>query len=165
MSWTLFQQTCFNELSSGTNDSSQFSKKIFNEYHNSITRHTDIMSGGSVTNTTPQPIITILDIWLQLNSLSPPGTFQDVNFLDQLKFIIPIYWIGATAVGPLGVSQVLFPGIWLPVELSANQNFMVMLTKVSQLSVLHLKTMFGLFTSSATGLVVPWSGGSLLTPG
>tara|TARA_R110000772_G_scaffold228629_1_gene339332 strand:+ start:68 stop:565 length:498 start_codon:yes stop_codon:yes gene_type:complete len=165
MSWTIFKAECFNELSGGTQDSSQFSKKIFNEYHNSVVRHTDVLSGGSIANTTPQPIITILDIWLQLNSMSPPGTFADVNFLDQLKFVIPIYWLGAMATGPLGVTNVLFPGIWLPVELKANNNNMIMLNKISQLSILHMQTLFGTFTSSATGLIVPWSGGGLIAAG
>lgn len=164
MSWTLFSTTCNNKLGGGTQDRKEFVDTLMTEYHNSIGRHIDVMSTGNTYSTTPDPIITILDIWTQLNELSPPGTVANVNFLDQLKFVVPIYWLGAVITGPLGVTNVLFPGVWLPVPLDANLNFMVMLGKISQLATLHLKTMFGLYTNSATGIVLPWSGASLLSP-
>lgn len=134
-----------------------------NEYHNSVKHHFDVMSAGNTYSTTPDLIIQALDIWTQLNQMSPPGTVANVNFLDQLKFIVPIYWIGGVITGPLGITNIFFPGIWIPVELNANQNFMIMLSKMSQLATLHLKTMFGMYTNSATGLVVPWSGTALMT--
>jgi hypothetical protein len=147
-------------------DRGEFVETLMGEYDKCIKRHIDVMSTGNSFSTSPDLIITILDIWTTLNSLSPPGTVANVNFLDQLKFVIPIgYWIGASVVGPLGRSQVLFPGIWLPVPLQANTNFMIMLSKISNIAILHLKTMFGLYTNSATGVVLPWSGASLLTPG
>lgn len=163
MSWSLFQLQCNNKLGGGTQDSSEFVKTLMGEYHNSVKRHFDVMSAGNTFTTTPDLIIQALDIWTKLNSMMPPGTVASVNFLDQLKFIIPVYWIGGVITGPLGVTSVIFPGIWVPVELKANLNFLVMLGKISQLSMLHMKTMFGMYTNSATGLVVPWSGTALQT--
>ena len=165
MSWSLFMAKCNSKLGGGTQDKKEFVDTLMNEYHNSIKRHVDVMSTGTQYSTTPDPIIQVLDIWTTLNSMSPPSVAANVNFLDQLKFVIPIYWIGGVITGPLGVTNVLFPGLWLPVDLSANTNFMVMLGKISQLARLHLLTMFGLYTNSATGIVLPWSGGSLLTVG
>lgn len=165
MSWSLFQSTCNNRLGGGTTDKKEFVDTLMTEYHNSVGRHVDVMSGGNTFSTTPDPIISVLDMWTSLNSMSPPGTVANVNFLDQLKFVIPIYWLGANITGPLGVTNVLFPGLWFPVGLDANTDFMIMLQKITMLSQLHMKTMFGLYTNSATGLVLPWSGNSLMTPG
>lgn len=166
MSWSLFQLQCNNKLGGGTQDSSEFVKTLMGEYHNSVKRHFDVMSAGNTFTTTPDLIIQALDIWTKLNSMMPPGTVASVNFLDQLKFIIPLgYWSAASITGPMGFTQVIFPGVWIPVELKANLNFLVMLSKISQLSQLHIKTLFGVYTNSATGLVVPWSGTSLMTVG
>lgn len=166
MSWLVFMNKVHLELSGGTQDKQQFTKTLMKEYHNSIQRHVDIPSGGGKFSTLrPDPVIQLLQVWAELNLMSPPDVAQDTNFLDQCKFCIPIYWIGAVATGGTGVSTVLFPGIWLPVELPPNQNMMIMLTKFSLLSILHKMTMLGTFTNSTSGITVPWSGVMLQTAG
>lgn len=164
MSWGIFINTLNNKLGKGTNDRSDFVKSLIDEYDKSIKRHTDVMSGGNQFVTQKQPVTQVLDIWTKLNLQSPPQVVANVNILEQLKLAIPLYWVGAVITGPLGVTNILFPGIWAPVELKPNLDFRVMLSKISLLSALHLKTMFGTFTSTTTGLVVPWSGSSLLSP-
>ena len=163
MSWTVFINKCDNKLGKGTQDRKEFVDTLINEYDESIKRHIDVLSGGNTFTVNKQIINSLLDTWTHLNTLSPPSVVANVNILDQFKFIIPLYWMGATITGPLGVTQILFPGIWLPVELQPNLDFKIMLSKISLLASLHIKTMFGLFTSSSTGLVVPWSGSSLLS--
>lgn len=163
MSWTVFINKCDNKLGKGTQNRKEFVDTIVGEYDSSIKRHVDVISGGSTYTTNAQIINTLLDTWTYLNMLSPPQVVANVNILDQMKFIIPLYWSGATIIGPLGVTQVLFPGVWLPVELKPNLDFKIMLGKISLLAALHLKTMFGIFTSSTTGIVIPWSGASLLS--
>lgn len=166
MSWTIFTNKCNTALGGGTMDRTYFVKKLLTEYHECIQRHKDVINGGGqFSNLSPKPIITILNIWTQLNQMSPPGTVANVNLLDQLKFVIPIYFIGGVSNGPLGISTILFPGLWLPVELKQNLNMMIMLNKISLLGILHTKTLLGTFVSSSTGLITPWSGVSLMTAG
>lgn len=163
MSWTVFINKCNQKLGTGTKDRKEFVDTIVNEYDSSIKRHIDVISGGNTYTTNAQIINKLLDTWTYLNTLSPPTVVANVNILDQFKFIIPLYWTGATIVGPLGITQVLFPGVWLPVELKPNLDFKIMLGKISLLAALHIKTMFGTFTSSTTGLIIPWSGASLMS--
>ena len=166
MSWSTFQQACNIELGKGINNRMQFVQKFALEYHNCILRHVDVVSGGVVVNATPAPLIQLMNVITLQNENSPPSTAgPTANILQQMQNIIPAYWPGVTIVGPLGVSVVASPGTWMPMPLPANLDFNVMLSSIIQLSILHMQTMFGTFTSNTTGITIPWSGAALLAPG
>lgn len=164
MSWLLFQSTVKSKISPQA-DTKDFIDALLDEYANAMGRYTDTMSMGTL-NYNVSLAKTILKQIMDMNSQMPPSVAFSANFIDQLVIafsVLPLLPPNNIISGPLGVTTIFFPGLFLPVGLDANQDSSILLAKLSGLLSLQVKTMFGTFVGPSTGGVpVPWSGSMLL---
>lgn len=166
MSWGAFQAACYAATGQGTTNRNLFTSTISNQYHACIARHFDIISTGVVLGPQPSTIKGMLDAWTLANLNHPPQTTAaTVNFIQQMALTVPLYWTGATCVGPLGLTNIIGPGTFPVVDLIQHLDYNILLMKLMYCSQIHITTMFGVFTSAQTGMMMPWSGVSLQTAG
>ena len=164
MSWLLFQSTVKSKITPKA-ETSDFIDALLDEYASAMGRYTDTMSMGSF-NYDVTLAKTILKQIMEMNSQMPPSVAFSANFIDQLVIafsVLPLLPPNNIITGPLGVTTIFFPGLFLPVGLDANQDSSILLAKLSGLLSLQVKTMFGTFAGPSTsGVPVPWSGSMLL---
>lgn len=161
MSWSLFKTKCM-VLVGGTHISiPQFAQTIADAYHQAVSLHFDSMTaGGRIINNSPKFPILYQQILQQCQANNTQN--NQIQFIQQLKPMIENYFVGLTILGPTGTVIITYPGNFIGLPITQNNNFNIMLDAMVMSFRTHIMTITGIYTSSIIpGVTSPWSGALL----
>jgi hypothetical protein len=165
MSWTLFNTKCMVLTGNPHTTTEQFAWTIADAYHQAVTLHFETMTGGGkIINNAPKLPILYQGILAVCKANS--ATHAPVQFTQQIGVHIQQYHVGGIITGPLGIVNVLSPGVWVGVPVVQNTNFSIMLNALIMSFRTHIMTLVGTYTSSVVpGVITPFSGATLISLG
>ena len=162
MSWSIFRTRCLALTGRQHVKPPQFARTVANAYHQSVIRHLDTVTGGGrVLGTTPAPLYAgLLKVMYQnLNSNS-----KAVSLISQLQPYIYAYWAPAFIVGRIGVVKITGTGKYTGLYVAQNFDFNIILNHMIYTFAIHMKTLTGIYTSTALpSVTTPWSGAALVS--
>lgn len=139
----------------------QFAWTIADAYHQAVTLHFETMTGGGrIINNAPKLPILYQGILAVCKANS--ATHAPVQFTQQIGVHIQQYHIGGIITGPLGIVNILSPGVWVGVPVVQNTNFSIMLNALLMSFRTHIMRLQGIYVSSVVPVSSPWSGALLV---
>lgn len=161
MSWSLFKTKCMVLVGNTHTSVPMFAQTIADAYHQAVTLHFDTMTaGGKLVNNSPKFPILYQQI-LQQCQVNIQQHNQ-IQLIQQLKGIIENYYVGLSILGPTGTVSITYPGNFIGVPVTQNNNFNIMLDAMVLSFRTHIATLQGIYTSSVVpGVTAPWSGALL----
>jgi hypothetical protein len=140
----------------------QFAWTIADAYHQAVTLHFESMTGGGkIINNIPK--LPILYQGILGVCTANQQTHAPVQFLQQLTPHIISYWTSIVITGPLGIVNVISPGVFVGIPVIQNNNFEIIINAMIMAFRSHIMTLTGVYVSSVVPVSTPWSGALLIS--